>query len=41
MKNSQRGFTAIELLFALVFLATIVIGGGLIYTGFHFIGKFW
>jgi prepilin-type N-terminal cleavage/methylation domain-containing protein len=41
MKNSQRGFTAIEFLVVIVFLATLSIGGVVIYTAFHFIGKFW
>ena len=41
MRNKQKGFTLVELMTVLVFLVFVVIGGGLLYTAFHFITKFW
>lgn len=41
MMKKQRGFTVIELLFAIASLASIGLACGVIYIVLHFIGKFW
>jgi len=39
--KKQRGYTVIELLFGLIFLLALVLGGFGVYVIIHFISKFW
>ena len=40
-KRKQSGFTLIELIVVVGFVALLALGGTLIYVGAHFIGKLW
>lgn len=37
----ESGFTVVELLTCLVFLAAIAAAGGIVWAACHFIAKFW
>lgn len=39
--TSRKGYTIVELILGIFGIAVIAIGGGLLYTAFHFIVKFW
>ena len=40
-KNKSAGYTIVELLTVLAFLAAIALGCGLLCVAWHFISKFW
>lgn len=40
-KRKQSGFTLIELIIVVGFVAALALAGTLIYVGVHFIGKAW